>query len=319
MNPKISVIVPVYKAEKYLHRCVDSILAQTFTDFEVLLIDDGSPDRSGEICDEYAQKDARVRVFHKKNGGVSSARNWGLDNAQGEWIAFVDSDDWVENHMLYSLIKDKLDADVIICDFYRHTLDETIIKHLKTDETDTIKRLRYWIQSYTTACCMLIKKELCIRHNIVFPTKIRFREDFYFTTQIMYFAQYVHKINQPLYHYCNTNELSATNSGLPDDQFENIMNMYVGIIDFFKKNNIINKLERELSHGIIRDKHILLFDPTQHQKWRSFFPESHKYIKTCPYINSRIKLLSIFVSWDNKYSNAIICFILNLLKTSNCQ
>ena len=85
-TPKISVIVPVYKAEAYLHRCVDSLLAQTFTDFEVLLVDDGSPDRSGEICDEYARKDRRVRVFHKENGGVSSARNMGLDNARGEYV-----------------------------------------------------------------------------------------------------------------------------------------------------------------------------------------------------------------------------------------
>ena len=96
MQPKISVIVPVYKAEKYLHRCVDSILAQTFTDFELLLINDGSPDNSGVICDEYAQKDNRIRVFHKENGGVSSARNIGLDNAKGEWITFIDSDDYIE-------------------------------------------------------------------------------------------------------------------------------------------------------------------------------------------------------------------------------
>ena len=89
MNPKISVIVPVYKVENYLHRCVDSILAQSFTDFELLLIDDGSPDNCGVICDEYAAKDSRVRVFHKPNGGVSSARNLGLDNARGGWIAFV--------------------------------------------------------------------------------------------------------------------------------------------------------------------------------------------------------------------------------------
>lgn len=91
--PKVSVIVPVYNAEKYLHRCIDSILAQMFTDFELLLIDDGSKDKSGAICDEYADKDSRVRVFHKENGGVSSARNAGLDNARGEWITFVDSDD----------------------------------------------------------------------------------------------------------------------------------------------------------------------------------------------------------------------------------
>ena len=94
-NPKISVIIPVYNAESTLRRCVDSVLAQTFTDFECLLINDGSKDKSGEICDEYAIRDSRVRVFHKENGGVSSARNVGLDNATGEWIAFVDSDDWV--------------------------------------------------------------------------------------------------------------------------------------------------------------------------------------------------------------------------------
>lgn len=84
ITPKISVIVPVYKAENYLHRCVDSLLAQTFEDFEILLVDDGSPDASGSICDEYAQKDHRIRVFHKENGGVSSARQCGIDHAQGE-------------------------------------------------------------------------------------------------------------------------------------------------------------------------------------------------------------------------------------------
>ena len=94
--PKISVIIPVYNAEKYLYRCIDSVLVQTFTNWELLLIDDGSKDSSGVICDEYAAKDARVRVFHKENGGVSSARNLGLDNARGEWVAFVDSDDYIE-------------------------------------------------------------------------------------------------------------------------------------------------------------------------------------------------------------------------------
>ena len=89
----VSVIIPVYNAEKYLHRCIDSILAQTYTDFELLLINDGSNDGSGMICDAYAAKDSRVRVFHKENGGVSSARNIGIDNAAGVYISFVDADD----------------------------------------------------------------------------------------------------------------------------------------------------------------------------------------------------------------------------------
>lgn len=96
MSPKISVIVPVYNAGKALRRCIDSILEQTFTDFELLLIDDGSTDGSGCICDEYAAQDTRVRVFHKENGGVSSARNLGLDNACGEWVTFVDADDKID-------------------------------------------------------------------------------------------------------------------------------------------------------------------------------------------------------------------------------
>lgn len=97
---KISVIVPVYKVEKYLDRCVSSILAQTYTDFELLLVDDGSPDRCGEMCDEWAKKDTRIKVFHKTNGGLSDARNYALDRMTGDCVAFVDSDDWLDPECL---------------------------------------------------------------------------------------------------------------------------------------------------------------------------------------------------------------------------
>ena len=107
--PQISVIVPVFKVEPYLHRCIDSILNQTFPDFELILVDDGSPDNCGSICDEYAEKDKRVHVIHQENQGVSSARNAGLRAARGAWISFVDSDDWAHSQffeMLLSLIQD---------------------------------------------------------------------------------------------------------------------------------------------------------------------------------------------------------------------
>lgn len=98
----ISIIVPVYNSEKTLCRCVDSILAQTYQNFELILIDDGSIDQSGKICDDYVRLDSRVRVFHKKNGGVSAARNVGLDNAKGTWLTFIDSDDYIqENYLSY--------------------------------------------------------------------------------------------------------------------------------------------------------------------------------------------------------------------------
>lgn len=100
----ISVVVPVYNVEAYLEECLDSILVQTYHDIEIILVDDGSSDRSGQICDEYASKDNRIKVIHKENGGLSSARNFGIDNSTGEYIAFVDSDDWIDNYMFESML-----------------------------------------------------------------------------------------------------------------------------------------------------------------------------------------------------------------------
>lgn len=117
--PEISIIVPVYNVEKYLERCVRSILAQTFTDFELLLINDGSTDRSGELCDVLAKEDDRIRVVHKENGGASSARNVGIELARGTYLAFVDSDDWIAPNMYHSLLKliKDHDAEIAECDY----------------------------------------------------------------------------------------------------------------------------------------------------------------------------------------------------------
>ena len=98
--PKVSIIVPVYKVEKYLRKCIDSIINQTLKDIEIILVDDGSPDNCGKICDEYAAKDTRIKVIHKENGGLSSARNAGMEVAEGEYIGFVDSDDWIESDLI---------------------------------------------------------------------------------------------------------------------------------------------------------------------------------------------------------------------------
>ena len=119
--PLVSVIVPVYKVESYLHRCVDCILAQTYANLEIILVDDGSPDNCGKICDEYAQKDKCIKVIHKKNGGLSDARNAGLDIAMGEYITFVDSDDWIHFQYVEILLNNltKADVDISTCSFVR--------------------------------------------------------------------------------------------------------------------------------------------------------------------------------------------------------
>ncbi len=117
MDPKISIIVPVYNAELYIHQCIDSILAQTYKNFELILVNDGSKDNSGSICNEYCKVDDRIRVFHKENGGQSSARNHGLNNATGDYIGFIDSDDWIDPEMYSKLINSakEVNADIVAC------------------------------------------------------------------------------------------------------------------------------------------------------------------------------------------------------------
>ena len=123
---EVSIIVPVYQVEKYIRQCVDSILVQTFTDFELILVDDGSTDKSGEICDEYAKADGRVKVIHQTNGGLSSARNSGMDHAKGKYFMFIDSDDFIAPNMvecLYKSINEQC-ADIAVCNFMFYYEDE---------------------------------------------------------------------------------------------------------------------------------------------------------------------------------------------------
>lgn len=182
--PKVSIIVPVYKAEAYLHRCVDSILAQTFTDFELLLIDDGSPDKSGEICDVYAQKDNRVRVIHKENGGVSSARNIGLNNACGDWTTFVDSDDFLDISSLEIMyeLTNRYDSD-LYCFKYRITNEYNIGTNKQEYQNSTICNMSKdsmikKILTYQTNCgpwAKLFKTEKL--KNYSFDETLRIGED----------------------------------------------------------------------------------------------------------------------------------------------
>lgn len=128
-NMVISIIIPVYNVEKYLRRCIDSVIKQSYKNLEIILVDDGSPDNSGPICDEYAKKDVRIRVIHKANGGLSDARNAGLDIATGEYIGFVDSDDYIAEDMYELLLHNILefDADIAICG-YAHVYDKHFTK-----------------------------------------------------------------------------------------------------------------------------------------------------------------------------------------------
>ena len=168
-NPLISVIVPVYNVEAWLPRCGDSILSQTYENLEILLVDDGSTDDSGLICEEYAKKDTRIRVIHKENGGLSSARNSGLDAASGEYIGFVDSDDWIEPEMYAEMLSLMLKSDAqIVCagryDVAGGTGEKTVGLCPKRQEQvsgeELAGRIFLWDHCDSSACDKLYRREL---------------------------------------------------------------------------------------------------------------------------------------------------------------
>ncbi len=204
MQPKISIIVPVYKVERYLKKCLDSILVQTFSDFELILIDDGSPDNSGKICDEYAKKDSRIVVIHKENQGAAMARNVGLDRARGEYIGFVDSDDWIEKDMyelLYSLCK-QYDCDIVNCSSIICYKNRVVVNgghsFVIHDQHEAMKTLLIGEMYDECLWTKLIKREII--GTLRLPTNVSY-EDTAFMYHVFERAHKVGAIGQAKYHY----------------------------------------------------------------------------------------------------------------------
>lgn len=208
--PKVSIIVPVYKVERYLGKCIDSILAQTLKEFELILIDDGSPDNSPIICDEYGKKDTRIKVIHQKNAGVSAARNTGLDIARGEFIGFVDSDDWIEPNtyeIAYNTALEK-NADIVQWDFvFDYSSGKSIEKKFGVDGFfELAKDSSYF---YGGMWHKLVAKRVIDSENIRFPLGLKYAEDRCFGIDCFLVAKNAYHIAKVLYHYC-VNEESAS-------------------------------------------------------------------------------------------------------------
>lgn len=227
--PKVSIIVPVYNSENYLARCIDSILAQKFADFELILVNDGSKDNSGKICNQYAQIDSRIIVIHKENGGVSSARNKGLEIANGEWISFVDSDDTIDNSFYSSLIETNLDVDLIICGYKEINPTSNIINNIlynipseqiynKAEILKHIISSTFTNSNLTNSCCSKIYKNSIIKiYSLKFSNRKR-GEDWLFNIEYLQLINTAIYYNQPLYNY-HRNAMSAMARPLTN-QFE---------------------------------------------------------------------------------------------------
>lgn len=250
---KISVIIPVYNSEKYLSKCVDSILTQSYKDFEVILIDDESTDRSPALCDEYAQNDSRVKVIHKKNGGTADSRNVGLSAVTGDYITFMDNDDyWNSNTCLYNMVQQLTETKADILLHYSTVYWEN--KNIFESPADTCDRdkivnqpleqsLKYIIQSGfldRAVWSKVIKSSLIKDNQIHFPKGMR-NEDTYFTGQLLLHAKSFDYYNDPFYVYRKGHTQAQTSKSLKYSQVHDLQKICTEYIQSVENNPEFSK------------------------------------------------------------------------------
>lgn len=288
-TPLVSIIVPVYKVEKYLHRCIDSILAQTYKNFELILVEDGSPDNCGKICDEYAQKDKRIIVIHQNNQGVSKARQIGIERAKGEYVIQFDSDDWIESNYLKELYDTakKTDADLILCDIYINTRHRQ--EYSKQGYPNiTAKLLLNAIinqRLHGSLTNKLIRTSCIKEHNIQIPESLILSEDLYFCCALLRHNISVAYLPKAYYHYI-IHENSLTNT--------------CTIKAFNSKITLINEISKLLPPAEYDD----FFALKKTAIWDAFFSKNFKAIPTTyPEIHPQLKLQKY--TWKNPLGGCI--------------
>lgn len=270
-TPKISIIVPVYRVEKYLHRCLDSIVNQTFTDWECLLVDDGSPDNSGKICDEYSEKDGRFKVFHQENAGVSAARNKGLDEAKGEWIGFVDSDDWIDKKT-YEVVYNravKENVDLIQWGYVMENINTEKQKFIRFQEKEFSSNDAsiYWNPSMWIK---LVSRKLIYDNNLRYPIGVKLSEDRIFAVQCFINSTKSLALSDVFYHYC-MNEDSVSHSMTREMVLQEINT--INTIEVILRNNNCHLDDYILQQKIAVKSHAAKINPPNFDLCRNAFTE----------------------------------------------
>lgn len=221
-SPAVSIIIAAFNSEKYIQRCVDSIASQTMRDFEVILIDDGSTDRTGQICEEYVQKDSRFHVFHQANQGVAAARQKGLDLSQGEYTIHVDADDWIEPDMLKKMYEsaEEESADMVICDYIEHFRNGTRYNSQEPAPKDRLSIFGQMMNNLSGGLTnKLIRRSCYLQYGITFDNDVHFEEDKLVCLKLLSHPISVSYIPVAFYHYDHTqNPLSLSNVGVFPDK-----------------------------------------------------------------------------------------------------
>ncbi|MEH6954678.1 glycosyltransferase [Neobacillus drentensis] len=254
IQPKISIIVPVYNVEKYIHRCIESILSQTFSDFELIIIDDGSTDMSGTICDKFAKNDSRIQVIHIKNGGVSNARNTGIAHAQGDYLMFCDSDDYVEINWcseLYEAINQVGNILPVSGIKVLYNIGEQKKEIIRAfHQKESIEKDKYF-ETYKKGLsggvwCKIYDRKIITENSIFFDIGVNRGEDLLFNLSYMCHMDSVVTIPSITYNYVHSNENSLMNR-YRKDLFNVTTMVYYAWQNFFKQNNVNRELIKEFA------------------------------------------------------------------------
>lgn len=305
MSPLISVIVPVYNVEKFLDRCVGSIVAQTYKNLEILLIDDGSPDNCPAMTDEWAKKDSRIKVFHKTNGGLSNARNYGLDRASGDYVAFVDSDDYIDIEMYETMIKAILDnrGELACCGrFYvkgNIKNSSRILSEVKVfSNNEAIRELLNNGCVEEAVWDKLYRIELW--DNLRFPEN-EINEDIVVMPEILSRCSKVIHVGKPFYYYCYNNS-SITKSGY--NKKKDIMLKHMKELSLYIKDNFpeeykyVDVLRAKYTMttmiAIVLAKEEKKFD-TSYKKYRQILGESYKSMIRCENFGRKQKVEALLL------------------------
>ncbi len=245
--PKVSVIVPIYNVEKYLEKCINSLLSQTLEDIQIILVNDGSKDNSGTIAKKYAERNKdKVIYVEKENGGLSDARNYGLKYATGDFVAFLDSDDYIAKNAYEEMYNKAIEenADYVECDFIWEYPNKAKIdkqyKYQNKKEMLSFVRVVAWNK--------LIKRSLIIEHNLEFPKGLRY-EDVEFTYKLIPYINKFAYVDKPFIHYV---QREGSIANVQNERTAEIFTVLDEVIEFYKKNNIYEEYKEELEYNYAR-------------------------------------------------------------------
>lgn len=293
MDNLISIIVPVYNAEQFISRCIESILDQSHTNFELIIVDDGSTDGSWGLINDYARKDDRVNIFHQENSGAGAARNTGLKKAKGEWIVFVDADDYIDKNFLSSLLPVRNDVDLVLCGYKSIKRNGGFsISKLFNKEAPysnhfiyTLKEIYHYTNMYIWCgpVCKLFSRNIISNNHIVFPTDTNFGEDSIFVAKYLLYVNTIQFVESYFYNVVS-NPYSLTANVNLDKLLPSYERIHKLTLDFCKKQGIINLSSQE-SYYMDRLLYCanMMRKNCNHKKYKQDILSCYQYIYNSPY------------------------------------